>query len=156
MISLDLARRLRDAGLRWEPEDGDRFVVPDRNMDDQVFTISGMTVDVKEVAGGPIIAFNGTVEWALDSITQGEVIWLPREAQLRDALGDLFRSLRRDGADSYVCEFDLEPGGDAMTVEQPDPDAAYGHALLAVLQTRLRAELAEVARSRLRGSRLVS
>jgi hypothetical protein len=144
VISLELARCLRDAGLRWEPGDGDRFVVPDRGMDDQVFTISGMTVDVREVAGGPIIAFNGTVEWALDSITKGEVVWLPREAQLRDALGERFRALRRDGG-AYVCEFDLSAGNEALSVQADDAASAYGRALLRVLHARLDDDLAELA-----------
>lgn len=68
MISIELARRLRDAGLRWQPDDGDRFVIPDRNLDNRVFSISEMTVDVRGVPGGPLITFNGTVEWALDSV----------------------------------------------------------------------------------------
>ena len=47
MISVDLARSLRDAGLRWSPAAGDRFVVADRNMDDEVFVLSDMTVEVR-------------------------------------------------------------------------------------------------------------
>ena len=154
MISLELARRLRDAGLRWEPADGDRFVVPDRGMDDQVFTISGMTVDVKNVAGGPIIAFNGTVEWALDSITQGEVVWLPREAQLREELRDHFVALRRRG-DVHVCELDTEVDGQLVITEHADAAEAYGLALLRVLRARLRRELGELANRRRGTSRLV-
>ena len=147
MISLQLARRLRDAGLRWEPEDGDRFVVPDRGMDDQVFTISGMTVDLKDVAGGRIIAFNGTVEWALDSITQGEVVWLPREAQLRDALGDRFRALRRREG-TFVCELDREVGKEPLIAEHGNAAEAYGLALLWLLEAQLREDLAELASRR--------
>ena len=30
VISLDLARRLHDAGLAWSPENGDRFWLPER------------------------------------------------------------------------------------------------------------------------------
>jgi hypothetical protein len=33
VISIETARLLRDAGLRWTPASGDRFVVVDRGMD---------------------------------------------------------------------------------------------------------------------------
>ena len=141
MISLDLARRLRDAGLRWQPSDGDRFVVPDRGMDDQVFTISGMTVDVREGPGGRIIAFNGTVEWALDSIHQWEVVWLPREAQLREQLGDAFVRLVRT-PDGYECTVEL--GGREVSERHASAEEAYGLALLLHVRARTEAELAVV------------
>ncbi len=87
MISVDLAQRLRAAGLAWTPAAGDRFVVPGRGIDDQAFVLSDMTVEVHDLPTGPIIGFNGTTEWALDSLEMREVVWLPREAQLREALG---------------------------------------------------------------------
>ena len=46
MISVGLARRLRDGGLRWDPAPGDRFIVADRDMDDEVFTLAEMTVEL--------------------------------------------------------------------------------------------------------------
>ena len=39
VIPLELARQLREAGLVWKPEPGDRFVVPDRDLD-EVFVLS--------------------------------------------------------------------------------------------------------------------
>lgn len=145
MISLSLARQLRDAGLRWEPTNGDRFIVPDRGMDDRIFTLSDMTVDVRQAAGGTIIAFNGTVEWALDSINQWEVVWLPREAQLREELGEHFRSLAlRDGR--YRCEIELE--GARHVTEHAEAAKAYGLALLEVVRARTRAELELLSRRR--------
>ena len=33
--------------------------------------------------GPPILAFNGTTEWALDSLEAHEALWLPHEDQLR-------------------------------------------------------------------------
>ena len=102
MISIDLARRLRDAGLEWHPADGDRFYIPDRDLDEHTFSISEMTVDVRHVQGGRQIAFNGAVEWALDAIMEHEVIWLPAESQLRVLLGDTFVGLQRD-ASGYHC-----------------------------------------------------
>ncbi len=130
MISVDLARRLRDAGLHWKPAPGDRFVITDRDMDAEVFVVSQLTIDVRETPTGPMFQFNGTTEWALDSVEQAAVVWLPHEAQLRAALGPAFRR--------------LEPIGDgwAVTVEQDgraarhldiDAECAYARAVLAGL-----------------------
>ncbi len=131
MISVDLARSLRDAGLVWEPSDGDRFVIPDRGLDHHVFSISEMTIDVRSVPGGRQIAFNGAVEWALDAIMEREVIWLPSEAQLRDHLGLAFRSLERDG-DVYRCS--TAAGPIAQAHEAGSAADAYGLALLALIE----------------------
>jgi hypothetical protein len=133
MISIELARRLRDAGLRWQPDDGDRFVIPDRNLDNRVFSISEMTVDVRGVPGGPLITFNGTVEWALDSVMQREVIWLPAESQLRELLGDTFLRLER-AVDTFACQIMI--AGRTRTFEHPDAAEAYGLALLERLATQ--------------------
>jgi hypothetical protein len=93
MITIEQAARLRKAGVLWTPAAGDRFVVPDRNMDNDVFVVSDMTIEVGDYQGRKMIGFNGTTEWALDSIEQREVIWLPREGQLRALLGHTFRTL---------------------------------------------------------------
>ena len=127
MISLELARRLQRGGVRWDPAPGDRFVVADRDMDDEVFTLSDMTVEMHEFPGGRVIGFNGTVEWALDSIEARHALWLPSEAQLRERLGATFRSLARD-PDGYVVE--IEVSGRAVAARHADPAEAYGLALL--------------------------
>jgi hypothetical protein len=88
MIGLALAQALRAAGLAWNPLPGDRFVVPDRGMDDEVFVISNMVVEVQDAPSGQIIGFNGTTEWALDSLEHRQVVWMPRESQLRELLDD--------------------------------------------------------------------
>jgi len=130
VISVDLARELRDAGLDWEPHDGDRFLIPDRELDHHVFSISEMTVDVRPVPGGRQIAFNGAVEWAIDAIMEYEVIWLPSEAQLRERLGMTFRSLERSGT-TYRCA--IATGATAETHEAATAADAYGRALLSVI-----------------------
>jgi hypothetical protein len=138
VISLDLARRLRSAGLRWSPEKGDRFVVPDRDMDSDVFVISEMVVEVREVPAGRILAFNGTTEWALDSIDASTVVWMPREQQLRDLLGDAFVSLERlsidadDGAGGFAVTVDVD--GAAERHVDVDSECAYARALLRLLR----------------------
>ena len=93
VISVDLGRRLADAGVQWSPAPGDRFVIPDRDLDEQVFVVSDMVVEVRELPRGRLLAFNGTTEWALDSVMQPDVLWLPHEHQLRTMLGDAFVSL---------------------------------------------------------------
>lgn len=132
MITLELARELRDAGLSWEPSEGDRFVLPDRNMDEAVFTISEMVVEVHNAPVGQVIAFNGTTEWALDAVERAEAVWLPRESQLREALGAALLSLVR-GDDEWRCTVTIE--GELVEEVAPEADEAYARALLHVLGT---------------------
>jgi len=140
LLSLHLARRLRDAGLRWEPANGDRFLIPGAQLDEHTFLISPMSVDVRRAPGGQILTFNGAVEWALDAIQQHEVIWLPTEGQLRERLGDRFRALRWEQG-RFRCRVAL-PDGEEHEAVSPHAVEAYGWALLAVL-TGAPAELAD-------------
>ncbi|HZC74159.1 MAG TPA: hypothetical protein VE442_25975 [Jatrophihabitans sp.] len=131
MISLELARKLRDTGLRWSPASGDRFVVPNRDMDTEVFVLSDMTVEVHELPHGPVIGFNGTVEWALDSVEADNALWLPRETQLRELLAGTFRGLDRT-ADGWLVR--TEVNGVPHTSVDADAEQAYGLALLGLLE----------------------
>jgi hypothetical protein len=132
MITRELAETLAAAGLVWEPASGDRFLVPDRDLDEEVFVVSGMSVEVSELPTGPEMRFNGTVEWALDSIGQHEVVWLPREDQLRDALGDRFARLERlEGATGGYAVVLL----DGTRYVDIEAERAYARALLAVLSS---------------------
>jgi hypothetical protein len=129
---MELARRLRSAGLTWTPRAGDRFVLPVSGMEEEVFVISDLTVDVHHFKTGDVIGFNGTTEWALDSVEQDKAVWLPREDQLRDLLGDTFVRLEQ-----------LE-GGYAVSVTRADgtverhadieAERAYARAVLAGLE----------------------
>ncbi|MFN2116935.1 MAG: pilus assembly protein CpaE [Candidatus Promineifilaceae bacterium] len=89
MISLNLARKLKAAGLVWQAAPNDFFAIPDRGMDDRLFVLSDMQAQLDIFRGWPVVTFHGTAEWALDYILTSEVVWMPREEQLRDAL--LFR-----------------------------------------------------------------
>lgn len=133
MIPIEFARELRDAGLVWHPADGDRFFLPDREMDDSVFTISEMVVEVKAAPVGSIIAFNGTTEWALDAIEQAEAIWIPREHQLREALGDEMLSLVRLD-DGWRCT--TRTNGHLAESTDTSAELAYARALLRLLDAR--------------------
>jgi hypothetical protein len=128
VISLEVAAALREAGLTWSPATGDRFCIPDRDLDEQTFVLSDLIIEVHELPQGPVIGFNGTTEWALDDVDRDEAIWLPREDQLRDLLGPAFRRLERD-PDGYRVVVDGRPD----TVEGAAEDA-YGRALLDVLR----------------------
>ena len=130
MITRELAETLAAAGLVWEPASGDRFLVPDRDLDEEVFVVSGMSVEVSDLPTGPEMRFNGTVEWALDSIGQHEVVWLPREDQLRDALGDRFERLERLEGVTGGYAVVLVDGTRYVDIEA---ERAYARALLAVL-----------------------
>lgn len=127
MINRELAERLAEAGMAWTPASGDRFVIPDRDLDDVVFVVSEMTIEVSDVLGERLVRFNGTTEWALDSIDAALVLWLPREDQLRAALGDAFVSLDAVGAGFAV---DLADGSRHIDV---DAERAYARAVLHAL-----------------------
>ncbi|TQL01208.1 pilus assembly protein CpaE [Cellulomonas sp. SLBN-39] len=132
MISTDLAVALQAAGLRWQPRPGDRFSVVRADMGGEVFTISEMVVEAHEHPTGTVLGFNGTTEWALDSLRQDDALWLPREDQLRDLLGGTFRSLARstDGRFQVL----IEVGGQPPRVFTADSaEDAYGEALLALV-----------------------
>jgi hypothetical protein len=131
VLALDLALALRNAGLRWNPQPGDRFVLPGRGMDDDVFVLSNMTVEVHEFPGGKVIGFNGVTEWALDSVEQSEAVWLPAEHQLRDLLGRMFRSLEST-SEGYGVTVRLPEGDETFTADEPAD--AYATALLTVVR----------------------
>lgn len=132
MISPALARELRTAGLRWEPAQGDRFVVEQPEMEHEVFVLSDMTVTVHEFVDARVLGFNGTVEWALDSVDAGQALWLPAEDQLRELLGPAFVRLVTDGLVHRVV---VLVAGEEQTVEDVDAGQAYGRALLCLLQS---------------------
>jgi hypothetical protein len=128
VITPDLAQRLRDSGIVWAPANGDRFMVPDRDLDDAVFVVSDMVVEAHDLPSGPLLRFNGTTEWALDSIPRDETLWLPREEQLRHLLGPAFVALEVvDGAFVVVSEQD----GLRSSHTAPDAECAYAVAVLA-------------------------
>lgn len=134
MISVELAERLRAARVPWTPSPGDRFVMADPAVRggaglDDVFVVSEMTVEVADGPAGPQVRFNGTTEWALDSVAQDEVLWLPREEQLRALLGTAFRRL-----EAVPGGFVVVLGGAAAERHVDlDAECAYARAPLAVL-----------------------
>jgi hypothetical protein len=136
MISRPLALRLREAGLVWRPATGDRFQLLTQDMEStgtEAFTVSEMTIEAHAYPTGTVLGFNGTTEWALDSVAIEDALWLPREDQLREALKGTFERLERDegeGGWRVTCTF----LGEAMSCLADVPEDAYAMAVLAEIQ----------------------
>lgn len=126
MLTVALASRLLDVGVLWTPQQGDRFVLPGRGMDDDVFWLNDLTVEVHELPRGRVVGFNGTTEWALDSVRLEDALWLPREDQLRALLGERFVALQRT-ASGWVVQ--VTGGG---RFHHDDVECAYALAVLDV------------------------
>ncbi|WP_106814454.1 pilus assembly protein CpaE [Microbacterium timonense] len=135
MISTELAAALRDAGLVWHPRSGDRFQLDEPEFEADVFTVSEMTIEPREYPTGRILAFNGTTEWALDSVALEDALWLPHEHQLRELLRGAFRALRRL-PDTHEVEIALAGDGreEVLVFEHPEPADAYALAVLELLR----------------------
>lgn len=132
MISIDCARALADAGLRWRPVSGDAFRIERSGFENDVFTVSDMTIEPHEFDTGTILGFNGTTEWALDSLALEDALWLPREDQVRDLLRSTFRSLTRLGEDAYRVR--IAVAGADESHDAADPADAYALALLRLIR----------------------
>ncbi|NLI18911.1 MAG: pilus assembly protein CpaE [Actinomycetales bacterium] len=130
MITVELAEALQRAGLPWSPRSGDRFVIPHRSIDDTVFHVAEMTIEVHDHFGQGVVKFNGTTEWALDSIPQEACLWLPREDQLREALGESLVALEHDGP-RWIVTF--RTGEGLRRTVDDDVECGYARALLALL-----------------------
>ena len=135
MISTELAAALRDAGLIWHPRAGDRFQLDEPELEAEIFTVSEMTIEARSYPTGSILAFNGTTEWALDSVAQEDTLWLPSEEQLRELLRGTFRALRRL-PETYEVEIALrlDDATRILTFRHPEPSDAYALALLELLR----------------------
>ena len=102
-------------------------------MSGEVFTISDMMIEAHEFSTGTVLGFNGTTEWALDSVAQEDALWLPREDQLRELLGRTFRSLTV--ADDGFAVVVLLPGADDVeTFAAPTAADAYALAVLQLVE----------------------
>ena len=134
MISTDLATALRDAGLAWTPAKGDWFVIPDRDLDDVVFVLSDMVIETRRTAlGGQLLAFNGTTEWALDTLAASEALWLPREDQLREVLGEAFMRLEYLPGETPGYSVEMLLGDREEHYVDVDVESAYARAAVALL-----------------------
>jgi len=137
MISTALARALRDSGLVWHPAAGDAFRIDRVEVDDEIFYLSDMTVEAHDLTTGTELGFNGTTEWALDSVAIEDAIWLPNETQLRSLLGGAFRTLEavasthRVVTSTYRVMATIDGVPSDFTADLAED--AYARALLALL-----------------------
>ena len=131
MISTVLARALRDSGLVWRPRAGDWFRIDLIEAEEEVFVLSDMTVEAHEFSTCTVLGFNGTTEWALDSVAIDEALWHPHEHQLREALGPAFVSLTV--VDGYTVTATIDG---VTSIFSADVAAdAYAKALLRLLDS---------------------
>jgi hypothetical protein len=132
MISHQLAQDLDRVGVRWRPRAGDRFTLRSSEIGGEVFTVADMVVEARDYPSGTLLAFNGTTEWALDSVQLDQALWLPREDQLRELLGASFRSLTRAGTGLYQVLVGV-PGQPEQLFTAVDAADAYASALVALV-----------------------
>jgi hypothetical protein len=138
MISLTTARRLKAAGLDWQPRLNDYFAIPDRGMDDRVFVLADMLATLEFLRGRQVVAFQGASEWALDNLVLEEVVWMPREDQLRlfleSALIETGRPELRlvGGLSGYTLTIMID--GETFSFSGRPAEEAYAAALLYLLQ----------------------
>ena len=138
MLSIATARALREAGLTWKPAQLDLFAIPDRGLDERTFVINDLPASTADLLGEAIITFDGAVEWALDYVPSGEVLWLPTEAQLRERLAAAlagepqFNLTLTSAGGVHRCETRFR--GEPLASEADDAADAYGAVLLFVLR----------------------
>lgn len=138
MISLPLAIKLKRAGLAWQPQLHDFFAIPETELEKRLFVVSDMMIDVQQLFGNQMITFNGAVEWSLDYILISDVVWMPTEGQLRQALE--FSLLKENQpavelfclVDRYRCRIQYQ--GMSHEFNGKGASDAYGRALLYILE----------------------
>ncbi len=129
MITVELARQLASDGVLWQPKPGDRFIIDEHDLAGELFWISDLTIELHHYQDQSVLGFNGTTEWALDSVPLDIALWLPREDQLRALLGLRFEALRR-GATEWVVS--VRDGAGVSEFAHPDAECAYALALLSL------------------------
>jgi hypothetical protein len=136
VISRDLAAALRDAGLAWTPAKGDWFVIPDKGLDELEFVVSDMVVETRRMAfDRQLLAFNGTTEWAMDTLAASDALWLPREDQLRAVLGEAFMGLEHLPGETPGYAVSMLLGDIEERFVDVDVESAYARAALALLRS---------------------
>jgi hypothetical protein len=132
---------LKAAGLVWKPALLDFFAIPDRDLDDKIFVVSDILATIEELSGTQMVSFQGASEWALDALVTDEVVWLPGEAQIRQALEERLlaaghsRLQLTSNLDGYQCEFQYQ--GQAQSFQAAEASEVYAVALLFLMQKQL-------------------
>ena len=139
MISLATAIKLQRAGLKWAPALHDFFAIPHRGLDDYIFVISDMTINVEMWGNHTVITFDGASEWAMDYVTTADVVWLPTENQLRLAIASRVFGFPEaevsliEKIGQITCE--IKYGGKTKSFNASSASEAYAAALLFSLRS---------------------
>lgn len=134
MIDVDLALKLRRAGLAWQPAERDCFTIPDTQFEGQVFSLNQLQANVGLLKGQPAITFHGSSEWALDYLLASDAVWVPSETQLREAVERLVGPDAPLALERVAGGYRCVVGGRAF--EAASAERAYAGALLAILEER--------------------
>jgi hypothetical protein len=136
VISSELAMRLKQAGLEWRPAERDFFMMPEHNLDEQIFVVSALPALVQNFHSEMSITFHGSIEWALDYVLLSEAVWLPAETQLRMLLADAIGTDAPLRLDRTAAGYRLQiaSGADLLEFDAADAEDAYALALLHVLK----------------------
>jgi hypothetical protein len=137
MLDPELAVQLKQAGLEWQPKKRDNFMVPGGELTNEIFTINDQTILVEMVKGQVTVTFHGSAEWALDDVLLADVVWLPSETQLREAIqlrtgGDTAAVTLRWSLLGYQCT--LMHQEQEHVFQGAIAEVAYAQALLFLLK----------------------
>lgn len=137
MIDPALALQLREAGLEWLPASRDNFMIPGGELANEVFSLNDQTILVQNLKGETTVTFHGSAEWALDDVLLADVVWLPTETQLREAVeqrigGDGPSLTLQWSVDGYRCVLNHHEQQHEFAAAVAED--AYGGALLFLLQ----------------------
>ena len=142
MIESELARQLKQAGLEWHPAKRDNFMIPGSELSEDVFTLSDQTILIQAFNDEYTVTFHGSVEWALDHVMLADVVWLPTETQLREAiqqrLGGDGSILLYGSRTGYRCSFIYRE--QERVFEGVSAETAYAQALLYLLRREAQPE----------------
>lgn len=106
-------------------------------MDDKIFVISNIQVSIEILFKIEVVSFEGASEWALDSLVLSEVVWLPREDQLREMLQAILINSENpeirliSSSKNSLLEFEFN--GIEHTFNEKNASEAYAKALLETL-----------------------
>ncbi len=84
MIQGSLAQGLYDAGIRWQPANGDWFCLDTSDVDPWLIAPGAIELGLHD--GATVLMFHGASEWAMDAVHAIDATWLPSEAQTRRLL----------------------------------------------------------------------
>lgn len=137
MIDPNVALQLKQAGLEWQPARHDQFTIPGGELANDTFALNDQTILIQSLKGQTSVTFHGAAEWALDDVLLADVVWLPTETQLREAVqqridGEDASLTLRWSANEYRCV--LIRQGETQTWTGSTAEQVYAQALLFLLR----------------------